>query len=92
MTDHTADISDAWMEATDPENERGEVVMGHFNRVSVDCYAPREGCYARDGYELASISIEDTSGTVTRNRYWAMKMLGYEAITRIENAESAAFQ
>jgi len=92
MTDHNADISDAWMEVTDPENKRGEIAMGYFNRVSVDCYAPREGCYTRDGYELASISIEDTSGIVTRSRDWAMKMMGYEAITRIEDAESEVFQ
>ena len=92
MTDHTADISDAWQETTDPENERGEVVVGFFNRVPVDCYAAREGCFTRDGYELVSVSIEDTSGTVTRNRDWAMKMMGYEAITRIEDAESEVFQ
>ena len=72
------DITDAWGEQTDPENERGETCGAIFE-------------YDRhDDLSLARIEITDDNTTITRDRAWAAKVMGGEVIERIEASEVEA--
>jgi hypothetical protein len=88
--DRRVDVSDIWMEHTDPENERGEICEALFTSASVPCYAAREGCFDMPGFELVGIAVRDEGGAIYRDREWAMKMLGADAVWRIEAGEMEA--
>jgi hypothetical protein len=90
QTDRTVDASDAWMEATDPENERGEVCMAHMRQVTVPCIDERHECFNGTGFELIGISVRDTTGTFYGDREWATKMLGVDVIWHLEEYEMEA--
>ena len=86
--DRAVNVSDMWMEATDPQNERGEVCMAYLaSTVPLTHYPMEGGPDPRDGMELLGISIEDTTGTIYRNRAWAQKVLGVDAVWKIEQHE-----
>lgn len=85
--DRITDMSDAWMEMMDPENERGEVCMAFLEAVDVPCYNAREGCFDAPGFRLIGISIEDTTGKIYRDRDWCHKILGADVIWRVEASE-----
>lgn len=89
-TDRTVEADDQWQEATDPQNERGEECLAHLKRIDVPCYEARHGCFDGAGFELLGLSIRDTTGTIYRDRAWAMKILGPDAVWHIEQHESEA--
>lgn len=74
----TVDISDIWVEEVDPENEHGTFVEAHLSTNP-------SGFIALDG-----ISITEGSTTIHAGREWAEKMIGHEAIDRIEAIEQEA--
>ena len=80
--DHVADLSDMWMEETDPENERGEVCTGLFD-VSLD----------GETVTLVGLIVEDENGESLRNREFALVALGADRVTALEvDAESGRFE
>jgi len=81
IADRVIDITDAWLEQTDPENERNEVCLAYLHSEKYD-----------DGMRVAGIAIEDNDGTTYRNRDWAVKILGADAIWRVEEWEMEAGQ
>lgn len=88
--DRVVDISDAWREQTDPNNERGEVCLAYFASEKVPCQNERHECFTGDGLALIGISVRDNSGTVYRGREWAVKMLGTDTVWQIELYEMEA--
>ncbi|MHA7852222.1 hypothetical protein [Roseovarius sp.] len=88
--DRRVDVSDVWQEQTDPNNERGEVCEAIFERVDVPCIDERHRCFDADGFTLIGIAITDECGTVYRDRAWALKMLGADAVWRVEDCKMEA--
>jgi len=88
--DRRIDVSDVWMEQTDPDNERGEVCEALFERVDLRCIDELSHCFDADGMNLIGIAVTDECGTIYRNREWAIKMLGVDAIWRVEDSEMEA--
>ena len=84
------DISDVWMEQTDTTAERGESCDALFERVDVLCSDLQHRDYSADGFTLIGIAITDTGGTIYRDRGWAIKMLGADAVWRVEDCEMEA--
>ena len=91
--DRVTDISDVWAEATDPEQERGEVCMAYFDAATPVRQRP-SGDYptdkpfdAADGMRLVGIAIVDTTGTIYRGREWATKVLGPDTVWNVERYE-----
>jgi len=75
--DLVEDISDNWMEETDPTNERGEFAQGYFIADS-------------DGeLTLRGISVEDRATVVYYDRLTAAKFLTMETIFRIDEITNA---
>ncbi len=75
--EYTLDITDAWNDIVDPENEDGETVTAHFRREISD--RPDQ-----DTMTLLGLSIADDSGTIYRDREWAVKMFGPHDVWHIE--------
>lgn len=90
QTDRRVDMSDVWMEHTDPENERGEVCEALLVAATIPCYNAREGCYNADGFELIGVAVQDEVGTIYRDREWALKMMGLDAVSHVEDHEMEA--
>ena len=88
--DRRVDMSDVWQEQTDPAAERGEVCEAIFQRVDVPCVDERHACFNAGGMTLIGIAITDTGGTIYRDRAWAIKMLGVDAVWRVEDCEMEA--
>ncbi|MGB1214861.1 MAG: hypothetical protein ACPG4X_15955 [Pikeienuella sp.] len=79
VCDREIDITDIWLEETDPLNERNEVATAYLEDAGVD-----------GQLEVAGISITEPEGDKTyRDRNWAGKVLGWGAIYRIEQYEYA---
>lgn len=76
---HTCDLTDPWMEATDPTNERGEVATGHF-LTNVRGAGP--------GVALDRI---DVSGGSILQRDLCILVLGRAEVERLERLVAAEF-
>ncbi len=80
VCDRELDITDVWLEETDPENERGESATAFLKANKYD-----------DGMEVAGIAIEEPEGDKTyREREAASRLIGWDAIYRIEQYEMQA--
>ena len=80
VCDREVDITDVWLEETDPENERGESATAYLTANKYD-----------DGMEIAGISITEPEGDKSyRERDAASRILGWAAIYRIEQYEMQA--
>lgn len=78
LADRECDITDVWMEETDPENELGEVATAFLSFTS-------------DGWPvLDGISVKDTTGTMYFGSLRATRLLGLDAVHRILNHEMEA--
>lgn len=88
--DRRIDISDVWMEQTDRDYERGEVCEAFFERVDLPCIDELSHCFDADGMKLIGIAVIDECGTIYRDRSWAIKMLGVDAVWRVEDCEMEA--
>lgn len=72
------DVTDIWVEECDPENENGEEVIAYLSTNT-------SGFITVDG-----ISIDDGVTKIYRSREWTEKMIGFDAINRIEESEQEA--
>lgn len=80
VCDRVLDITDIWLEETDPENERGESATAYLKANKYD-----------DGMEVAGIAIEEPEGDKTyRQREAASRLIGWDALYRIEQYEMQA--
>lgn len=80
VCDREVDITDIWLEETDPQNERGESATAYLTANKYD-----------DGMEVAGIAIEEPEGDKTyRDREAASRILGWDAIYRVEQYEMQA--
>ncbi len=80
VCDRELDITDIWLEETDPENERGETATAFLKANKHD-----------DGMEIAGIAIEEPEGDKTyREREAASRLIGWDAVYRIEQYEMMA--
>lgn len=72
------DVTDIWVEECDPENENGEEVIAYLSTNT-------SGFITVDG-----ISLDDGVTKIYRSREWTEKMIGFDAINRIEESEQEA--
>lgn len=80
ICDRIIDITDIWLEETDPENERGETATAFLKASKYD-----------DGMEVVGIAIEEPEGDKTyRDREATSRLIGWSAIYRIEEYEMQA--
>lgn len=92
--DSERDVSDAWMEQTDPENERGDEATALFEHGSIWAYShdnnPND--YGRSVSDpiLIGLRVQNDGVSLTYPREWAMKALGPEWVKRIEAAQYEA--
>ena len=86
LADSYCDISDNWMEATDPENERGEEVTAFFDHDGVPADdEERNRLTFVPECRMIGIRIKGDHGTIIhRSREWAVKMMGQEAVWAVE--------
>lgn len=86
--DLIADMTDAYNEVTDPENEWGEECLAVF-RYEPEEVEPRDP-YMRAWFEdfphLTGIIINDSHGPSYVERENAIRMLGRDVIERVEEA------
>lgn len=86
--DLIADMTDAYNEVTDPQNEWGEECLAVF-RYEPEEVEPRDP-YAATWYEdfpkLAGIIINDSHGPSYVERENAIQMIGLDVIKRVEAA------
>lgn len=73
--DGREDITDAWQEETDPENERGEICEAFFND-DVSGY----GCRCA----LVAIRVTGAEGQIPLPRELALALLNPMTVTRLE--------
>lgn len=77
--DGTEDITDNWMQETDPENERGEICEGFFDDHV------RNGC--RCALVAIRLTIQDEAGenrSIVMPRELAVSLMGLSTVTWIE--------
>lgn len=77
--DGSEDITDVWIEETDPENERGECCEAHFDD---DCHGI--GCRCALVALTVAFCVGGTDVQTVLTRDMAIAMLGPVAVTRIE--------
>ena len=71
------DVTDAWLESTDPENEFGECAEAYLEFDDIT------------GAEVVSVSVDDGSGFIPMKRAIAIQCMGIDAIYRIEKSVNA---
>lgn len=77
VCDRKVDITDIWLEETDPENERGEEATAYLKSSKYD-----------DGMEVVGVSIREPEGDRSYwPRRWAENVMGWDAVLRIEQYE-----
>lgn len=86
---HTVEITDAWREISDPENEHGETCLAFFEVETVEAWTgnPRDEINAA-ACRLVAIAIDDGRGLHWRNREQAIQLFGDAAIARFERIET----
>lgn len=77
FADHSCDLSECWMEVTDPENELGEACEGFFDVID-------NGPGFLPTLTLRGIAVTD-SETTFHDRERAIAFLGIREIHRIED-------
>jgi len=88
----TVNVSDIWLEATDPRGEREDECIAYLQRYDADGMDEYHCACLVTAFELVGISITDASHTIYRNREWAERVLGNAAIWAIERHEMEAVQ
>ena len=78
LSDYEDDITDAYNESCDPENENGHVVTAYYANEGDD-----------EELRLTGVFIEDDVSPVVRERGEAIRLLGSEIVRRVEKV---AFQ
>ena len=84
VCDHEADITDAWVEETDPDNERGETCRAYFRAEPCKFTNWRHEDVRGAEYVLTGIC----AGGQYFDRAHAIGFLGFDAVCRIEDAET----
>jgi hypothetical protein len=78
VCDREIDITDVWLEETDPENARGEEATAYLKANKYN-----------DGLEVVGVSIKEPEGDCSYwPRRWAENVMGWDAILRIEQYET----
>lgn len=75
VCDLIEDLTDNWIEETDPENIEGDVCTGYFDQDD-------------DLMTLKGLMVESGSLTTFYDREHAIKFLSYETVCRIEDVVS----
>jgi len=84
LCDMTLDLTDNWMEATDPENEWGEECTGYFDKEPTAAWDGTGDCWMT-GYTLKGLRIDDGGTPAWIDREGALKILGFRTVHRIED-------
>lgn len=87
--DRSIDVSDCWMEATDPENEFGEECTVFMDASEAEFWTS-DGAVYRDDLTVTGIAVTDSHGTTYYDREWTVRTLGMDWIWRIEQHEMEA--
>lgn len=82
--DGSEDITDVWVEETDPEHEHGEICVAHY-----DDNTRGYGC--RCALVALTVTLGD-GGYTCLTRHMAMMTLGPVAITRLERLRAARLE
>lgn len=88
--DSECDISDAWRELTDPENERGECATALFEHSRATAFHASDSSPSGVTVPvplLVGLRIENLGVTELHSRDWAMRVFGPKEISRIEDAQ-----
>lgn len=76
---YVENLSDVWMEETDPDNWWGEFCSGFFTE--------------EDGFfTLVGLNVEDGKSDDYLNREQAIKVLGYETVCRVERVMERTYE
>lgn len=88
--DREIDLSDVWIDECDPQNEEGAEVIGYMTSERVLCSDRYHNDVLADGFELTGISVEIDGLRFFYNREAARKLIGVDAIWRVEQHEMEA--
>lgn len=83
LSDSECDVTDAWLERNDPENEEGAIVTAFFEH-SYD--------HGQTQATMIGLSIEEDGLTLFYTGYGALAMLGAQAVYRIEQVHGETLQ
>lgn len=90
LSDWTADLTDVWAEATDPDGEFGESCDGLFS-VDWEAYEYPDDHLSYPVLTLDWLVVEDRHATRTIKREFAIRVLGIDAVQRIELIEAERY-
>jgi hypothetical protein len=92
MADRVIDVSDAWQEAADPQNEYGEVCEAYLRQTEADCVDEHGRCFTGADFELIGISVQEGygNGVTYYDRCMAIAFLGTDTVWAIEVHEMEA--
>jgi len=91
MSDATIDITDAWQEATDPENEFGQECTAVFSVEPSERRSLPSFAYDDPPDVIATLTglvVDDGHGPQFHDRAQAVEQLGADAVSRIEDRKA----
>ena len=83
LSDSECDVTDAWNERSDPENEEGAIVTAFFEHATD---------HGQTQATMIGLSIEEDGLTLFYTGYGALAMLGTQAVCWIEQVHGETLQ